>query len=750
MNCPSQATEQTNPYDRLFEKQRASGISLDFVIEATVEACLDGKPASRGKRRLSRCERDSGFWSSEFVNSIPLSAWDSEELTLVLSRYFGQERVASPVLLQRIAAACPQVVQRAVRYSALVLRQHSPRRTELDRIAVSNPDIAELCRVLDIFDQALRERVADVEAWKSKLAELSPFELLIYASLYAFERLISSEDFLALSIPAEKLADADERWEAINDLLIWKLTTASPAKSRLREQELGRAIQRHLSPFLFPSPDGETPRHDLRTAFETLLEAQMELNSFHSRSADAFSFDDGIEFVRNGEVLEIAERDPAARARWEQENRKLERLHRYWLYRAIDAFIQSGMATCAIGRPENQDANRLAYIKAIRTQLRLVEVYGLEETVTTESGGQVDLFQALLASELMAAFYQQDFLQEFVSHLGELGHWAPALGRLAFEGMANGLQNRLPLTWSDRKAKIKKIVGWTVTNESPRGSLSMAAAVLDFWTSDWVALSARLRKGEPGLDPQLYERPIVKVGQQLIELPWIFGLQSNSTAAINNLRRLGARRGESRAETRRIEERLCGLFESREFRVALNWNPAKETDAGIGEVDLICARDQVVLVLEVKSTFLRKSQRDAWLHKSTTLRKAGRQLRRKVPAVQRALAEGANLASALELNGGASCLPIHGWIVDTSIEWDHQRFGGFLKVSLEEVLIALRDDRHLLNDPDGIFSGRYAEMDFRRPDNTQHQTTLYPTGFSAQRFVDVIEKQLVWEAYDRN
>ena len=39
---------------------------------------------------------------------------------------------------------------------------------------------------------------------------------------------------------------------------------------------------------------------------------------------------------------------------------------------------------------------------------------------------------------------------------------------------------------------------------------------------------------------------------------------------------------------------------------------------------------------------------------------------------------------------------IQGWIVDTSIECDHQRFCGFLKVSLEEVLIALRDDRHLL------------------------------------------------------
>ena len=42
--------------------------------------------------------------------------------------------------------------------------------------------------------------------------------------------------------------------------------------------------------------------------------------------------------------------------------------------------------------------------------------------------------------------------------------------------------------------------------------------------------------------------------------------------------------------------------------------------------------------------------------------------------------------------------------IDTCIEHDHERFSGFLKVSLEEVLIALRDDRHLLNDSLGMLS----------------------------------------------
>jgi len=345
----------------------------------------------------------------------------------------------------------------------------------------------------------------------------------------------------------------------------------------------------------------------------------------------------------------------------------------------------------------------------------------------------------------MSAFFQRDFLERFARNLKESGHWGVALGRLAFEGLVEGNQNRFPLTWSDREAKIANIVCWTVNADFPQGSPFVAAAILDFWTSDWMALSERLHKGESGLAPALSERPILKCGSLLIQLPWLVGLQNNSTAAINNLRRLGARRGETGDETRRIEMRLGRLFEARGFRVVLNWHPPAESHPNAGEVDLICARDGIVLVMEVKSTFLRCSQRDAWLHATTTLRKAGQQVSRKISAVGRALAEKVELASLLGVDGLDSALAIHGWIVDTSIEHDHQQFSGFLKVSLEEVLIALRDDRHLLNDPDGILSSRYPEAESEQMNDAQQIMTLYPEGFSAARFIEVIENESIWD-----
>jgi len=178
-----------------------------------------------------------------------------------------------------------------------------------------------------------------------------------------------------------------------------------------------------------------------------------------------------------------------------------------------------------------------------------------------DTGARVNLFQALLSLELMSAFFQRDFLESFAQNLKQSGHWVVVLSQLALNGLVDGNQNRFPLTWSDREAKIANIVGWTVNANSPQGNPLIAAAILDFWTSDWVALSERLSKGESGLHPELFERPILKLGNLLIQLPWLVGLQNNSTAAINNLRRLG--RGAVRPAARRDKSKNALVSSSR-------------------------------------------------------------------------------------------------------------------------------------------------------------------------------------------
>lgn len=735
-----------NYYDELFDRLSVR-LSVPLAVELVAEAYMDGKPQVLRGKRTTRRERDRLFWSSRPVIECPSDSWNSEVMVLALARYLGQEPVAAVGLVSRVAKVAPAALVRAVRYSGLVLNQHSPRRTELDEAAVGQAEVLELCRVLTIFDLAYRDRLATLHMQKGLLSDMSAFDLLVYASLYAFERLVP-RDFETRTLSPATSAASQVAWDAINDLLMWKLEGAEASSLKLSDDDIGRSVVAHLRPILFEDNHGiaEATFARLR-AFHELVAAQIELNEFVERSANAFSYDDSIKFVRQGDRLEIVEVDAGARTAWQRDGRKLDRLHGYWLHRAMDSFVASVVADpgrWAIGRPESGDTNRLAWLRALQAQLHLREVYGVADIVANDGGERVDLFQTLLSLNLMSMFFQADFLAAFAKRLETTAGWVGALQRLAFDGLREGMQNRFPLTWSGRDAKVANITGWTVTAAQPKGDASMASAILDFWTYDLVAMSAQVKGAAPGLRPHFYERPVLKFGSTLVQLPWIVGLQNNSTAAINNLRRLGARRGQAREETQRIEAALARLLETRGFTTLLNWKPPRDEDDP-GEVDVIATLGQHLFVLEVKSTFMRRSQQEAWLHASSTLRKAGRQLQRKLAAVLQAIGSDLEFRTSLGLAEPPTPQQLHGWIVDTCIECDHQRFSGFLKVSIEEVLIALRDDRHLLNDPEGVLSGTY-DPDRFTVDEARHSTwTLYPEGFGVERFIEVIETEAVWE-----
>jgi len=717
-------------------EQIASGVSGSDAAILVAEHYLDGKPARRGKHKITQSERDAEFWNAEFLGQLPSEIWGSEVMVLALARYLDQERVSAPGLLLSIARSHPAALCRAMRYARMVDRPKPTRLAELREIANVSPEIHEQCLIIDIFVDANEVRQTEIDKWQVKLAGLSPFDFLIYASLFAFEHLIQGQ-----SDESEWDTSDETNWYALTDLIAWKLKTSPDTKIRLSEKQIGLSMAEHMAPFLFPERSGLPPRFDLLNAFSALMASQVEMNEFISRSVDAHSYDDAVQFVRRGKRLEIEIVDLSIRDRWERDGRRMLLCHGYWFYRALQEFASSEIANHRIGTPENHEANQLAFIRALRTQMELDEVYGIDDAVLLGSGERIDLFQALLSLELTSAFFQQDFLAKYSLLLEKSGNSLAALSELALQGLMDGMQIRFPLTWSEREQKIKSIVGWTVCDKNPKGSLPMAASILDFWTNDWIALAARLRSNMPGLAPEILERPFLKLGRYFVQLPWVTGRQNNSTAAINNLRRLGARRTEAQEETRRIEARIGKLFESRGFKVTQGFHPNPEAYPEVGEIDLICARDGIALVIEVKSSFRRRSQREAWLHGKTTLRKAGQQLRRKVAAINRMLE--APSSKEMELGLSSTC-SAYGIIADTSIEHDHERFNGFLKVSIEEILIALRDDRELLTDPIGILGEEYGLPSTNSPTEDQTLETLYPNGFNAQRFIEVLENESVW------
>jgi len=723
-----------NCYQSELDLLAARGLSDEGCAARLTEAYLDGKPRKQGKRYISQRERDRQFWSLDFWRDCSPVIWNTQNFELALSRYLAQEVVAAPDLLNRIAQSTPEVVHCAARHSRLVLNPTSPRRSELEAAASLHPVIHELCQVLLLLEKAHIQRQSLLRNLQTTFDDASPFDLLFLSSLYAFKHLIPR----SLGVPGAESSHSDQvLWDAVNDLLIWKMRTCPEAALRLDDQKIGSSMAAYVRPLLFGDA-GEEAALDEFSRFESLMEAQIELNEFESRSADAFSYDDSIQFVREGARLEIQEIDAAACRKWETDGRKLELLHGYWFYRALDEFAQSELASLQIGTAENHEANQLAWISALRAKLQLREVYGVSEQTTLDSGTKVPVFQTMLGLELMSAHFLKDHLVRYTTLLAAKGDWRLALRDLAFEGLLNGMQIRFPLTWSDRDAKIKNITGWTVSPDQPGGSARTASAILDFWSFDMQEVAARLRADQSGPKPALNERPVLKFGGTYVQLPWVVGVQNRSTAVINNLRRLGADRAERKAETQVIEENIASLLRSRGFCVVLNWNPP-EPWRDAGEVDVIASRDGHLFVMEVKSTFVRRSMRDAWLHATSTLRKAGRQVEKKLHAVRAAMASGL-LTEQLGLAGPVTPSQIHGWIVDTSIECDHELFNGYLKISLEEVLIALRDDAQLLSDPDGLLGQTPSGTD-----GSRGTSTLYPEGFSAGRFVEIIQSAGVWE-----
>lgn len=718
-----------------------AGLAKAEATREVFDAYLDGKPHEVGRRKLTHADRNSLFWSSSVVDGCQTEDWESERGTLVMARYLSQTKFLVDGLIQRLAAMAPAALVVAMRRSFHGLALGSPHVAALRGARACSPKLEEACRVQDILAAEHWDRLDELDRRRAKLQDLTVLDLLALASLYAFEQLVPHT---MLGKPLAEVAGGlvDAHWDSINDLLIWKLKTVPSESLSIDEQAIVRSLKRCLSPMLFPVPGLQPELAQLRLDFAGLLAAQLELNAFQSHSIEAYCYDDSIRFVPlEGRRLKIEVIDPAGKAKWERDGMKLATLPGYWMTRAFQDFASSDLAHQRFGRPENEDENRLAYIRAMATQLRLREVYGVGEKVSARPGETADLFQALLSLELTARYFMLYLIIPFTECVERSGDWVAALQSLAMEGLCGVLQNRFPLTWSSRADKVRNTIGWTVTPECPMGSARMAETILDFWAYDMQTVANRLRREEPGLEPSLVERPYLKFGTTLVQLPWVVAMQNNGTAAINNLRRLASRRSEAGDETRRIEGNLARHLADRGFCVELNWTPpAEQRDAG--EVDVVASLDGHLFVFEVKSTYLRQSMRDAWVHASTTLRKAGLQLKRKVQAVRLALESDAELRQALGVEAVPSMELTQAWIVDTSIECDHERFSGFLKVSFEEVMLALRDDSHLLDDPEGLMSGQDPEASDRP--RSSANTTLYPLGFKAERFVEVIERELVW------
>lgn len=703
-----------------FYQTHFAGYAQQLAPFVALDECLHNFLDQRPSGKYTARNRAAGLAAAIFWWE-PANLEGSQLASLALGCILHWEDAISTALLDHLAVCHPETLRWAIRYSKLFTRTGSAIWRHLRDNLVSK----DWCEFFGVGDRLLEQLEPFDEAIalaESHLKSLSLLELLSYLSVTAYGQL-----------GAAKGRDSTaEDWDVYDRLIARKLSNCPKRDFQLTEETLRRSLKRHLSPILFPQPGvGRESVANLESV--ALLIAAMRERIDYESSINWFCFDSDCCYqLKLGQPVIFNKTDLGSQ-RWQRTERKSKLLWHYWMYRAIDQFAASNMAGKIIGRPENHEANQLAYIKAIRSQLYLQTIFGLGERVRLNDGTEVALHHAILASELTTAFFEQEFLQPFLHYMDDSGVAAKALSQLALEGLVQG-ENRFPITWSEPKEKIRRICGWTVSPEHPKGDTEVARAILKFWTSDLQALSAQMRQAPNLPSPRLYERPFYKIGCYSFQFPWVAGQQNNLTAAVNNLRRVEQRRPDLRSETERIEHTLAEALRQRGFRVVVGYQPPLSDEHDAGEVDLICHLDGVVLLLEIKSGFIRSTHHEVWLHRTNTLRKAARQLKRKQPVVLQALQNDQGLRSDLLLSDFNPLPALHAWVVDTSIEFDGEVVDGFHVVSREIMEIALRDEPHYLRG--------FEQMDEAEIGN--EEKTLYADGFSAQALVRLIESDGIW------
>jgi hypothetical protein len=723
-----------NYFEQKYSSLLERGCSCDEASLEVIDAYLAGKPLKSKKQK--KVNKDNLFWSSKVIWDFSAEVLSSNSFVLALSRYFVQENTTNCDLLEHITKTSPSSVCKGIRHSEVVLRPQSEKWTEIKKLGETEPSsLTKLIKVCECFQLAHKQRLDLLSQCQKPFEKLSIFELLSYSSLYAFKGFVEPE----LSLDREVIS-ITTKLNALTKIVEWKISYSDPASFKLTDRVIAESLKVHLSPIIFPSNDDSVIPETLLFQFSELIQAQVELNEFLSRSVVPFCFDDEESYFLNGNQLERTVLDNVVNQAWELNGRKLNLLDGYWFNRGLNEFIKSGMAEQQIGSKDYHQLNQTAYIKALGSVLQLKDIYGVDETISTDNAMNVNVFQALLSLELMMAFYNKDYIEVFFREYQSTGQWRGSLSILAIGGLLDGsnkeFQNRFPITWQNWKQKAKNIVGWTVSDVFPKGNLKAAEAILDFWSLDFKRWGKEIQDNNRQKLPELTERPIFKLGNYSVQLPWMMACQLTNVNAINNLRRFANNRPELKDETSRIEGRLAESFRKRGFTVLDSYMPPSCDSMNPGEIDLICKLGNFVLVIEVKSTYRRSSTREAIKYKNNGLRKAGIQIKRKTDAVKHLLLTDNQFKSSLGIGESSQCTAI-GWIADTCMEFDHEYFNDFLKVSVEELHIALNDDANLLIDMTELCGDE---------ENDREADSLYQNGFSAESFVDVIESSKIWES----
>ena len=615
----------------------------------------------------NKVNKFTDFWSSDFIVTLPKRHLSNENFVFALGQYIRLSPSSiDACTLKALLKIDEESVINAIRLSGIIANLNHHSWHILNEIA-NQVESSRFDRFLDTvryIQTQYRERINAYKDIKKQL-QLDQITAMVFSSFYAYEYLM--DDTGTLKIPYQ--FDTNDNF-SIQD--VWSvfhevITSSNIEKNKLTEKKLGQTLKAKMSPFLF----GENLNHSLMKQYEDfkrLVAHKIEINLYEDQVISAYCYKLSINYYLENSQL-ILETESSDLDFFQE---KFGVLAAYWQWRGVNTLTDNPYFQ-RLDRGENIESNALALAKTQGVILQLYEVYGIEKAVFEQD---YDLYALIFTMLLSQAHYVHDFLEAF-KKLRESNnqHAFSTLAKLMIDGALIG-QNRMPITFATQKEKAIKMSDWIIEGSGNKKVKEMSR-ILDFWSKD-------LRDGS---DTFYIEKSFYKIDDYLFALPWMSAQKNFSTATINTFRKMYKNRRELKNETELMEKNLAKLFRNYDCKVFCQHEPSQ---LAIGEIDLIVVSGYTVLVIELKSSYIKSSVKEIYEYRNLVLKKAAYQLNKKINYVKEVFLQ--------ELGESKQKFKIHSWIVDTTLEFDHQYIDGFLKLSFEELLIVLNKHEMFITD----------------------------------------------------
>jgi len=642
-----------NYYEEKFEH-----LALEFSVEKAKEKIVKELlyKSTQPKIGLFKNKFDM-FWQSNFIKLLTVDEVQSENYILALSQYLRFGGVDKNVCVNYLKLDVQSFIL-AVRQSGLILQSDHNSWNVLKEI-----DQEIQIDALHIFFQTVKHlqaqykhRLEIYEEIKNTI-NIGQITAMAFGSLYAYQYLIPNQDYFAhlpYQFDSTENNSAETVWKAFDHIV----KTSRKNTKKLTEQSLALALRNKLMPFLI----GEGMSVLLQDQYEfykKLVAIKIEILNYKRNVLESFCFDKQVNYKLNNSEL-IYTNSKEKKDNWSEKNALLIS---YWLGVGAEKLLKSDAIYSLINTGDNLEANAIALSKAFGIQEQLAQVYGITEFSINNQ--KLNAFETMITMTLSQAHYLKDHIEKFMRFLPNSEGNLDALTQLTMHGFVIG-ENRMPFTFAKREEKIKRMSSW-VQGASNNIKKKKMDEILSFWSCDLY---------DNDDVSTFQQKPFYKIDDFIFQFPWLTAYQNLNTTMTNYFRKLHKNRFELKGETNQIELTLAEKMHDLGFEVFPQLVPEFKD---VGEIDLIAIHGNHVIVAEVKSTYIRSGIQEIYEYKNFTLNKASYQLDKKVEYIKKYFLK--------EFFDDISEVVLHTWIIDTTLEFDHEYFGDHLKVSLDEVII---------------------------------------------------------------